>query len=50
MYEVDHVAAFEVVTHGVCRATMPRVLSGLSERYSVPFSQGVRGRLTGGGR
>ncbi|KAJ5836735.1 Oxoglutarate/iron-dependent dioxygenase [Penicillium robsamsonii] len=38
--------AFEVVTHGVCKATTHRVLSGLSERYSVPFFQGVRGSLT----
>ncbi|KGO56754.1 Oxoglutarate/iron-dependent dioxygenase [Penicillium expansum] len=38
--------AFEVITHGVCKATTHRVLSGLSERYSVPFFQGVRGSLT----
>ncbi|KAI2733740.1 hypothetical protein CBS147332_755 [Penicillium roqueforti] len=38
--------AFEVVTHGVCKATTHRVLSGPSERYSVPFFQGVRGSLT----
>ncbi|KAJ5575874.1 Oxoglutarate/iron-dependent dioxygenase [Penicillium sp. DV-2018c] len=38
--------AFEVVTHGVCKATTHRVLSGPVERYSVPFFQGVRGSLT----
>lgn len=38
--------AFEVVTHGVCKATTHRVLSGSAERYSVPFFQGVRGDLT----
>lgn len=38
--------AFEVVTHGVCKATTHRVLSGPFERYSVPFFQGVRGSLT----
>jgi isopenicillin N synthase-like dioxygenase len=38
--------AFEVVTHGVCKATTHRVLSGPHERYSVPFFQGVRGSLT----
>lgn len=38
--------AFEVVTHGVCKATTHRVLSGSLERYSVPFFQGVRGSLT----
>lgn len=38
--------AFEVVTHGVCKATTHRVLSGPLERYSVPFFQGVRGSLT----
>lgn len=38
--------AFEVVTHGVCKATTHRVLSGLLKRYSVPFFQGVRGNLT----
>lgn len=38
--------AFEVVTNGVCKATIHRVLSGKSERYSVPFFQGVRGDLT----
>lgn len=38
--------AFEVVTHGMCKATTHRVLSGPLERYSVPFFQGVRGSLT----
>ncbi|CAI7605020.1 unnamed protein product [Penicillium glandicola] len=38
--------AFEVVTHGVCKATTHRVLSGPSERYSVPFFQGFRGSMT----
>ncbi|KAJ5177193.1 Oxoglutarate/iron-dependent dioxygenase [Penicillium canariense] len=38
--------AFEVVTHGVCKATTHRVLSGPLERYSVPFFQGVRRNLT----
>ncbi|CRG87552.1 putative iron/ascorbate oxidoreductase DDB_G0283291 [Talaromyces islandicus] len=38
--------AFEVVTHGVCKATVHRVLSGPEERYSIPFFQGVRGSLT----
>jgi hypothetical protein len=38
--------AFEVVTHGVCKATTHRVLSGSLERFSVPFFQGVRGSLT----
>lgn len=38
--------AFEVVTHGTCRATTHRVLSGPTERFSVPFFQGVRGDLT----
>ncbi|KAJ5794981.1 Oxoglutarate/iron-dependent dioxygenase [Penicillium paradoxum] len=38
--------AFEVITHGVCKATTHRVLSGPLERYSVPFFQGVRGNLT----
>lgn len=37
---------FEVVTSGVCTATTHRVLSGPSERYSVPFFQGVRRNLT----
>ncbi|KKY13703.1 putative 2og-fe oxygenase [Phaeomoniella chlamydospora] len=38
--------AFEVVTHGICKATTHRVVSGQNERYSVPFFQGVRGSLT----
>jgi isopenicillin N synthase-like dioxygenase len=38
--------AFEVVTNGVCKATTHRVLSGPSDRYSIPFFQGVRGDLT----
>jgi isopenicillin N synthase-like dioxygenase len=38
--------AFEVVTNGVCKATVHRVLSGQDERYSIPFFQGVRGNLT----
>ncbi|KAG7103099.1 2-oxoglutarate-dependent dioxygenase 33 like protein [Verticillium longisporum] len=38
--------AFEVVTHGVCRATTHRVVSGSEERFSVPFFQGVRRSLT----
>lgn len=38
--------AFEVVTNGVCKATTHRVLGGTSERYSVPFFQGVRRSLT----
>lgn len=38
--------AFEVVTHGACKATTHRVLGGPSERYSVPFFLGVRGNLT----
>jgi len=38
--------AFEVVTRGFCKATTHRVSSGLMERYSVPFFQGVRGTLT----
>ena len=38
--------AFEVVTHGVCRATTHRVLAGPEERFSVPFFQGVRRDLT----
>ncbi|KAM0269416.1 hypothetical protein ACHAQH_009764 [Verticillium albo-atrum] len=38
--------AFEVVTHGVCRATTHRVLGGPEERFSVPFFQGVRRDLT----
>lgn len=39
--------AFEVVTHGICKATTHRVvMSGPFERFSVPFFQGVRGDLT----
>lgn len=38
--------AFEVVTHGTCKATTHRVLSGPTERFSIPFFQGVRGNLT----
>ncbi|KAI9155708.1 2-oxoglutarate-dependent dioxygenase-like protein [Paramyrothecium foliicola] len=38
--------AFEVVTNGVCKATTHRVLSSSSNRYSVPFFQGVRRNLT----
>ncbi|KAF2757960.1 gibberellin 2-beta-dioxygenase [Pseudovirgaria hyperparasitica] len=38
--------AFEVITHGVCKATTHRVLSQTAERYSVPFFQGVRLDLT----
>ncbi|KXH48008.1 2OG-Fe(II)oxygenase [Colletotrichum salicis] len=38
--------ASEVVTNGVCKATTHRVLSGHPERFSVPFSQGVRRDLT----
>ncbi|KAL1983465.1 hypothetical protein VTN96DRAFT_10286 [Rasamsonia emersonii] len=38
--------AFEVVTTGVCKATVHRVLSGPHDRFSVPFFQGVRGSLT----
>jgi isopenicillin N synthase-like dioxygenase len=38
--------AFEVVTNGVCKATIHRVLSGQDERFSIPFFQGVRGDLT----
>jgi hypothetical protein len=38
--------AFEVITNGVCKATIHRVLSGQKDRYSVPFFQGVRGSLT----
>ncbi|KAK3681258.1 2OG-Fe(II) oxygenase [Podospora appendiculata] len=42
--------AFEVVTNGVCKATTHRVvLAGPeSERFSVPFFQGVRRDLTRG--
>ncbi|KAF4981391.1 hypothetical protein FZEAL_2821 [Fusarium zealandicum] len=38
--------AFEVVTNGVCKATTHRVLSSASERFSVPYFQGVRRSLT----
>ncbi|KAM0324624.1 hypothetical protein ACHAQA_008013 [Verticillium albo-atrum] len=38
--------AFEVVTHGVCKATTHRVVGGPEERFSVPFFQGVRRDLT----
>ncbi|KAJ9653270.1 hypothetical protein H2198_007514 [Neophaeococcomyces mojaviensis] len=38
--------AFEVITHGTCKATTHRVLAGPSERFSVPFFLGVRGDLT----
>ena len=38
--------AFEVVTHGACKATTHRVLGGPTERFSVPFFLGVRGNLT----
>lgn len=40
--------AFEVVTHGVCKATVHRViLDRLREgRYSAAFFQGIRGSLT----
>lgn len=38
--------AFEVVTHGVCKATIHRVLSSDYERFSIPFFQGVRRDLT----
>ncbi|KAK7420578.1 hypothetical protein QQZ08_010337 [Neonectria magnoliae] len=38
--------AFEVVTHGVCKATTHRVQSSSHERFSVPFFQGVRRDLT----
>jgi len=39
---------FEVIAHGVCRATTHRVVMapGASERYSVAFFQGVKGALT----
>lgn len=39
---------FEVVTHGVCRASIHQVVMapGASERYSVAFFQGVKGALT----
>ncbi|UKZ61443.1 uncharacterized protein TrAtP1_002708 [Trichoderma atroviride] len=38
--------AFEVVTHGICKATIHRVLSSGDERFSIPFFQGVRRDLT----
>ncbi|KAK5996086.1 2-oxoglutarate-dependent dioxygenase [Cladobotryum mycophilum] len=38
--------AFELITHGVCKATTHRVLSGTNERFSVPFFQGVRRNIT----
>jgi hypothetical protein len=38
--------AFEVVTHGICKATIHRVLSSSDERFSIPFFQGVRRNLT----
>ncbi|KAK5075442.1 hypothetical protein LTS08_001492 [Lithohypha guttulata] len=38
--------AFEVITHGACKATTHRVLGGPVERFSVPFFLGVRGDLT----
>lgn len=37
---------FEAVTNGVCKATVHRVLSGLDERFSIPFFQGMRRSLT----
>jgi isopenicillin N synthase-like dioxygenase len=37
---------FEVLSRGVCRATIHRVMSGSSERFSVPFFLGVRRDLT----
>ncbi|KAF1960384.1 2OG-Fe(II) oxygenase [Byssothecium circinans] len=37
---------FEVVSNGVCKATVHRVLSTKSERFSVPFFQGLRRGLT----
>jgi len=40
--------AFEVVTHGVCKATTHQVVSSSNERFSVPFFQGVRRNLTKG--
>jgi len=42
--------AFDVVTNKVCKATTHRVLlpPGDYDRYSVPFSQGVRPDLTKG--
>lgn len=38
--------AFEVLTHGVCKATTHRVVSSQNERFSIPFFQGVRRDLT----
>lgn len=38
--------AFEVVSGGLCPATIHRVISGAETRYSVPFFQGVRGDVT----
>lgn len=38
--------AFEVITHGVCKATTHRVLASQHERFSLPFFQGVRRSLT----
>lgn len=38
--------AFEVITHGACKATTHRVLGGPKERFSIPFFLGVRGDLT----
>ncbi|KAL7785945.1 hypothetical protein V8C37DRAFT_393257 [Trichoderma ceciliae] len=38
--------AFEVITHGICKATTHRVLSSHDERFSIPFFQGVRRDLT----
>lgn len=40
--------AFEVVTHGVCKATTHRVVSSSDERFSIPFFQGVRRNLSKG--
>ncbi|KAL6887181.1 Clavaminate synthase-like protein [Trichoderma longibrachiatum] len=38
--------AFEVLTSGICKATIHRVLSTRDERFSIPFFQGVRRDLT----
>ncbi|KAL6853220.1 Clavaminate synthase-like protein [Trichoderma novae-zelandiae] len=38
--------AFEVLTLGICKATIHRVLSTGDERFSIPFFQGVRRDLT----
>ncbi|EGR44681.1 uncharacterized protein TRIREDRAFT_112019 [Trichoderma reesei QM6a] len=38
--------AFEVLTSGICKATIHRVVSTGDERYSIPFFQGVRRDLT----